>query len=474
MLWAGLYFPTLALDTIARADPGKTAIAIASNDTRPYVVAANSASRNQGVHAGMSVAAALALAPELIVQPRDRALEAQTLQEIGQWALQFSPTLSISPSNAVLLEIGAGLKLFGGLDIVLTKIRTGLITLGVSATVAAAPTPTAALMLARADRAQAIIAVPQLEHALAPLPVNSLVCSENVLATLADLGVHTVGELLALPRDGLARRFGPSLLDAFDRALGRLPDPQVPFIAPERFASRLDLPAPAWEVQALLFAAKRLTAALTGWLLGRGQGVMRLTLELIHEDSPPSALRLNLSAPSRDAAHLTTLLRERLERTRLPDGVEAIVLRAEETARLGARNHNLLPGLEAAEDHELCERLAARLGDSAVCALRPHADHRPEFSWRSERSPAKTTDLKSAAPRPLWLLNEPQPLDVFLRTTHPQLVLLDGPERIESGWWEGRDIRRDYFVARARSGQTLWVFKQARAAKDWYVHGIFA
>ncbi len=474
MLWACLHFPYLPLDTLARADPGRTALAIATGDTRPRIVAANGPARVQGVCAGMSVSAALALAPGLIVQPRNLLLETQTLQQIAQWALQFSPMLSLAAADAVLLEIGAGLKLFDGLAAVLATIRAGLITLGITATVAAAPTPTAALMLARADKAQAVTAAALLERELSSLPVDVMVYSESVLETLADLGVHTVGNLMQLPRDGLARRFGPALVDTLDRALGRLPDPQAPFIAPERFSSRLELPAPAWEAQALLFGARRLNAALAGWLLGRGLGVMRLRFELIHEDCAPSVLALNLSAPSRDPEHLATLLRERLERVQLPDRVEAIVLTAEETAALAAHNHSLFPGSETTADTELCERLAARLGDDAVQALRPHADHRPEFAWRSGQYPAKDCGLRPPAARPLWLLCEPQPLDAFLHEAHAQLVLMDGPERIESGWWEGGDVRRDYFIARAHSGQTLWVFKQAGAGKSWYVHGIFA
>ena len=82
-------------------------------------------------------------------------------------------------------------------------------------------------------------------------------------------------------------------------------------------------------------------------------------------------------------------------------------------------------------------------------------------------------------PRPLWLLEEPQPLQQFLRGSVPGFpppdgsghgnspaVLMDGPERIESGWWEGRDVRRDYFVARAPGGQTLWVFSEPRGGSS--------
>jgi protein ImuB len=474
MLWVCLHLPYLPLETLARADPSKAALAIATLGTRPRIVAANGAARDQGIGTGMSVSTALALAPGLIVQPRNPPSELRTLEEIAQWASQFSPMLSLPCADAVLLEVGAGLALFDGLEMLLTTIRAGLLALGFTATVSAAPTPTAALMLARADQARTIITAKLLARELRTLPVDTIVYSESALETLADLGIHHVGALMQLPRDGLARRFGQTLVDTLDRALGRLPDPQMPFITPERFTSRLELPAPAHEVHALLFGAKRLISSLVGWLAGRGLGVMRLRVELHHEDNAASVLVLNLSTPSRDPAHLAVLLRARLERIDLPEQVEAISLAADETAALAAHSCSLFPGSEALEDSELCERLAARLGDDAVCTLRPYQDHRPEYAWRAGQHPAKACELTPPAPRPLWLLPEPQPLNEFLRQTHPRVVLMDGPERIECGWWEGRDVRRDYFVARVRGGQTLWVFKHPSRGDGWHVHGIFS
>ena len=479
MLWACLHFPLLALETIARGDAGDRALAIAAGETRPRVVALNALARRGGVRPGMAVAAALALLPGLEVHPRDPAAEAQALREIAQWALQFSPAPSIEGSRALLLEIGADVRLFGGLAPLLDAIRMQLPALGFSATLAAAPTPSAALMLARADRAQVLTDPAVLRDHVSSLPIAATGCTGEVLQTLTDLGVHTLGDLLALPRDGVVRRFGRPLLDLLDRALGLVPDPRVPFVLPEQFQTRLELPAPAWEVTALLFAFKRLVAGLSGWLRGRGLGAMGLRLELIHEECPPSALRLNLSAPSRDAAHLAALIRERLERTQLPDRVEAIALSTECTARLAARDRNLFPGAEPAEEAQLIERLGARLGDAAVCAVRPRADHRPELAWREGKMGSgpifrPENEVCTHFQRPLWLLAEPQPLQQFLHSSQAPAALMDGPERIESGWWEGRDVRRDYFVARTDRGQTLWLFTQPGSAGQWYVHGIFS
>jgi protein ImuB len=110
-----------------------------------------------------------------------------------------------------------------------------------------------------------------------------------------------------------------------------------------------------------------------------------------------------------------------------------------------------------------------------VQGLACHADHRPELASRAlPASPAATP--AALPPRPLWLLNPPE----ALREVHgrPQrsgpLALAAGPERIESGWWDGGDVRRDYFIAIDSTGRWLWIFRDPRPPGGWFLHGIFS
>jgi protein ImuB len=297
-----------------------------------------------------------------------------------------------------------------------------------------------------------------------------------------------------LPRDALARRCGADLVAALDRALARRPDPRAPFVPPPRFESRLELPAPVADVEALSFAVNRLVHELAAWLAARGLGALRLSLMLTHEHYlqqrgvSPTSVPFTLGAPARMPAHLIGVLRERLARVALPAPVEAIVLASEETAPLAGRNLGLLPGDEAdAVQIPLVDRLRARLGDDAVILLAPHAEHRPEKSERQRLlsdTPASgiAPRRKSHAslplpdgPRPLWLLDEAEPLQH--RLEHAPWILKDGPERIESGWWDGNDLRRDYFVAETPDGAIVWIYRDHRYGTDdgeWFVHGLFA
>lgn len=415
----------------------------------------------------MRVSAAQALCNELQLKVRDKKAEAAALASIAAWSGQFTPTVSLA-AQAALLEIGGCFRLFGGLESLLQKIRDGLDELGYEFVIASAATPTAASLLARAKVPLTVIEPDALPTALSPLPLALLDYSPGAISDLAQAGIRSIGECLALPRAAVARRYGQGLLDELDRALGNLPDPQPPFMAPSRFETELELPAPVEDTEALLFALRRLVFELAGWLRARNAGVMRLRLTLKHNNVPATEVALALTTPSRDADHLLALWRERLARVSLPQRVEAIGLAADEIAALAPGNFSLFPetpdGAAA-----LLDRLRARLGDAALCRLHPHADHRPELAWSVTDA---RNDLASAPLnlRPLWLLDEPRRLGEQPVLNGP-LDLETGPERIEGGWWDGRDVVRDYFVASESRGSRFWIFMD-RTNGTWFLHGI--
>jgi len=195
-------------------------------------------------------------------------------------------------------------------------------------------------------------------------------------------------------------------------------------------------------------------------------------------------VRFALAAPARAHAHLIGVLRERLARVALPAPVESIELTTLVTAPLAGRNLGLLPGDDVVTPVPLIDRLRARLGEDAVALVAPHAEYRPERAWRESgeirvvpagknRNALEAYD--PAFPRPIWLLAEPEPLGHLLEAQ--PWVLRDGPERIESGWWDGADVRRDYFIAENPRGETVWIYRDHRYGIDdgeWFLHGVFA
>ena len=474
MLWSGLNFPDLPLAVFTRAAANEKPAVVASASHRPDVVVANAAAVKRGITPGLSIAAALALDPGIAIHLRDERAESQALKSIALWAGQWTSTISIEAPACVLLEISSCCNYFDGLETLLARIQGGLAGIGFSGIMASAPTAGAASLFARAG--QTILAAEKSDWArrLAALPIALLEHAQAALDTLSGIGVRTIGEFIALPRDGAARRFGQALLDEIDRARGLLPDPRPPFLPPERYHGQLELPAPVAEVEPLLFGIKRLVVELAGFLHGRGEGVTRLRCDLVHEDNPPTSLVLGLTA-TRQVEHIMNVLRERLARESLPDRVEAIRIVTEESRPLAAKAGEFFAtaGGDGEAQAQLLERLCARLGEDAVRSLELVADRRPERASRQTTAmgaaPGRTAP-DALPPRPLWLLASPRALGAD--PARAQLTLVSGPERIESGWWDGEDVGRDYFVGRSARGEALWLYRERTGA--WFVHGVFA
>jgi len=376
-----------------------------------------------------------------------------TLEPIAAWACQFTPKVALEPPRALLLEVAASLRYFGGRDGFLAKLRAGLAELGCEASLAVASTALAALWLCRGNATN--------------LEQLSLEATGFEMEFFKSIGISSVGELLRLPREGLARRCGQAMLDELDRAFGRLPETHTFFAPPPRFAARLELAAEAMHAEALLFPARRLLAQLEGLLAARQAGVRGFVLKLFHHNSEFVEVKIELASPARDAERLTGLLRERLGALALARPVEALALEAGDFTPLAARSRGMF-GDAAAEEEDwarLVERLRARLGREAVCGLATQPDHRPEHAWRRvEPDEWDPRGFSQPSARPLWLLEPPR------RIAEAQFALLAGPERIECGWWDGDEARRDYFVARLQES-LAWIYREAG---EWYLHGLFA
>jgi len=392
--------------------------------------------------------------------------EREALAAVAAWACQFTPRVSLEPPQELLLEVEGSLRYFGGRWKFLARLRAGLSRLGFEARIAEAPAARAALWLARGDGGR-----------LEALPVAVTGLAPAALELLSSLGIRTIGGLMRLPREGVALRFGQGLLEELGQACGQAPEAREFFVPPARFSARLELPAPVMQAENALFAARRLLAQMEGFLAARQAGVRGFSLDLVHDGLPATAVKVGLAAPGRGAEHFARLLRERLARTTLCAAVEAIRIEAGNLEVLAGENRNFFSDPHAGGEEwlRLVERLQARLGNEAVHGLGIHEDHRPEFAFcriglgiKNMNSIEKQNEIPS--PRPLWLLEAPR------RIREGEFTLLAGPERIESGWWDGAEARRDYFIARTGEASLAWIYRErgAQPGGDWFLHGLFA
>jgi protein ImuB len=488
VLWVALELPSLPLQIAERAGASRDPLVIAEGPAqRPIVTCANEAARNAGIREGQAVAAAKALALDLRSIPRDPAAERETLERLAAWAGQFTPMTSVD-GQGVALEVGASLKLFEGHARLTAAIKRGVREMGFHATVGIAPTPLAARLFARAEArglpVRGCLGLAELRERLADLPLFLLDWPEMTLARLTDLGVLRLRDILELPAEGIAKRFGPEIVLSIERLMGRVPDPRQPYVPPPRFRSRLELPAEAEGVEALLFPLRRLLAEFEGAMRARGAGVQHLALVLEHGRKARTRVPLDFSSPERDADFILAIAREKLGRLTLAAPTLALELRAEALLAYVPRESTWLPGArEQALDRErLLERLAARLGGDRVFGIAIADDHRPERDWKitGDRPQFPPGDKRGLSPvvgcRPAWLLNRPVRL-VTLEgepSCQGELILLAGPERIEAGWWDGEEVSRDYYRAANPRGETFWIYREHRGAQSWYLHGVFA
>jgi protein ImuB len=404
-------------------------------------------------------------------------------------AQRFTSFVSIEPPNAVLLEIKGSLKLFGPLERLHSDIDACWRRLELPVCSATAPSTLAALWLARSGTSIHIEDLATLAGHLAKLPIASTAWDAERLQTLRAMGVTHLGELLRLPRAGLARRLGAATVQDLDIALARQAAPRRAFVARERFRARCDFETEIENLAYLEKALDPLIARCAQFLRERQAGIQALRLRLRHRTGPATCVHLGLASITSERRRLQDVLTQKLARLELPTPVRGMELTSGSLQPLSASSLDVFAGLAGAGADgrdtapQLVERLRARLGEDAVYGVASIPEHRPEAAWRRvqelrlasavHEKMADSTANDQGMPRPVWLLDAP------LECHHGGLVLEQGPERIESGWWDGKGVARDYYIARqlpgARrsQGAKLWVF-QERQSKRWYLHGMFA
>jgi len=515
-LWIGLSLPQLPLEVFSPSwcsDPGSVVL------EQERVLALSPAARAAGVGRGMRRGGVLMLLPEARLHERDPAREAEALDAVALAMLQYTPQVALAEEATLLMDVGASLRLFGGIRALCARIRSSLRALGFSASLSCAPTARAAWLLARhgghriahaggqggggggaeAPRGHRVPArslrMATLERRLDRLPVALLPPARLYASWFEGLGCERLGDLRRLPRPGLQRRCGRELLDMLDAAYGLCPELFEWVAPPEHFRARLELFDRIEHADLLLAGARHLLLQLVGWLCARQFAVERITLLMEHERGrvamPPTPLEIALAEPTWRDEHLVRLLRERLAKQELPAPVIGLALEALQVRAMAPPTESLFPEPGGTEEDRMrmLELLVARLGPDNVLQALPQADYRPEVAneWvpvqqkvrPAERAARLPPDVDSL-PRPSWLLAKP--IALLMRNHRPfygsPLKVASAPERIEAGWWTDTQTR-DYFIAEGRDHTLYWIYRErivgtgVDSEPRWYLHGLF-
>jgi protein ImuB len=355
---------------------------------------------------------------------------------------------------------------------------------------------------------------------LRPLPTEALRLPEETVRLLAELGIFRIGQLEALPRDELLSRFGPLLAGRMDQAFGRLDEPVRACPLPPHFAVDWSAEHPISRREMIEAAVEHLVGRTAALLAAGNRGALQLEcrLECLPSQAAQQTIRLSIGLfrPTAAAAHLFQLAQLQLERLRIPAPVTGVRVQATLTAPLEPRRQAVLfdfgdegASVPLRQLAALVERLSSRLGPGAVLGVRLRPEAQPELSWhydplleRGQRRRGRQAEAPAdLPPRPLRLLPRPIVLAVTqlcgasvsansaAATAAPPIIYgpplwfhfagqqhhvaqVWGPERIETGWWRGRPVGRDYFRVETIAGRRFWLFRRLRDEK-WFLQGMF-
>ncbi len=467
-LWISLYLPNLQLDSI---NPDQaTPIAITERvKNQQRIVSCTKGATDLGITRSMVLNGAYALCPALTVVEYDEEHQATLLRQVGEWAMQFSSIVSVHPPDHLLIEIAGSKKLFAGFETLAGLIEQELATLGFGAQMGIAPTPLAANLLARANNRIGITRAARLPTGLKELPATLLDLDEQTKEGLRRSGIHTIGALLNVSPASLTRRFGPACVKYLDCLLGKHPYPVKPLRSSEIFERSLDLPVEVHDTNALQFATQRMTSELSAFLIARDAGVNGYRFTLRHERHPKTTLQLRFLQATSQPKHLHQVLSERLAQTVLPAPVSGLGMVADMFSDIERDAADLFHKSQRQQKSlgEVIDKLCSRLGTDALHALSTVDDHRPEKAWKKTFPDCFEQNDDLWPQRPLWMLETP-------KLAKHRLHRISGIERIETGWWDETDVRRDYFIANDKNGTRYWVFKERDGSDEIYIHGLFA
>jgi len=466
--------------------------------SRVLAAAASPEAKALGIAPGMAVTHARALVPNLDIRDADPPADAALLESLALFAARrWTPRAAVAPPDGLFLDLTGTAHLFGGEAAMGRRILAFCARAGFTARLAVAGTAGAAHALARFGRGDLILCPPGGEaEAIAPLPLAALRLEERALAAGRRLGLDSVGDLLALPRAPLGRRFGRAALERLDQALGRVAEPVVPVVPQEAPAAALRFAEPIATAEAIEQAMGELLGRLVAALAKAGLAARTIDWLCERIDGKVERVSIGTARATRDGRHLHRLLAMRIEKIEPGFGIEAMRLVAGRCEALGAEAvDGGLAGDKAPPDlAPLVDRLAVRLGARRLYRCGSRESDVPE------RSVVRSGPLAPVAgwpawPRPACLLSPPERVDnvVALLPDQPprrftwrgrdyRVRAADGPERIHGEWWlrsNEAEAARDYFQVEDEEGARFWLYRRgdgvdpATGDLSWYLHGVF-
>jgi protein ImuB len=453
------------------------------------LIAVNAAAREFGLMRGMRLNDARAQLPDLLTEPHEPEEDMNSLLGLCRWMERYSPWVSPSPPDGILLDVTGVPHLFGGEARMMGEIRVRLANYGFSVRIGQGATIGQAWALARYEAKD-----------IQGLPVEALRIDAAAVKTLRRLGLKTVGSLTAIPRASLARRFrgetiGENVLIRLDEMMGAREEPLNPLNPPTSFMAHRALMEPVIHMEGLEAMLSGLVNQLCRDLEQAGKNALRLILKLFRTDGSRANLPAGFSAPTHEPRHMLRVLKPKLESVDAGFGIDAMTLEARETAEAKVQQHGFFEEEGTLALEQLNDRVLNR-HEAQFLALEEAESHIPERAEaavppaRASRRPARP----SGPARPLLIFEAPEPARVIAavpdgppmrltwRRVTRRIVRAQGPERVAPEWWRltQGERPRDYYVAEDEQGRRYWLYREGLYGEPgeeqpkWFVHGLSA
>lgn len=474
MLWLYLWLPRLQLETQAPDDERPTAVV---DERDNAVVQLNEAAQKEGIALNMGLATAAALCRDVQLLPYQVALEDHRLEELAQGLYDLSGDISLDPPCGLWLGASRMVMYHNGFSNYCKSIEHFLHRQTLSFRMASGHSPLAAKLLIHTSDGMLEEDPKVLQRAIRAGRLTATGLPKHTREHLHRLGIKTLGELLDVPLNELSRRFDQTLVHYIGRLSGQLPHPLPFYQPPDYFRRYRELPHELESSDLLAPWIEHLLEEMEDFLQRRDQVVERIELSLLLRSRDPLPLTIGAAQGESRAERWWPLVQLTLERHPLEAPVSGLVLTARTLLPRPGHHQDLLDHRQgsALEPAQLVALLQARLGQERVRGLAVGEDFRPMHASieqpplvRSTRASQSTEPNPPLPPalRPAFLLTEPEPY-------RQPLEIVQGPERITTGWWDGEPQVRDYYIARNANGQWCWAFREPNRA-GWFLQGYFA
>ena len=318
---------------------------LAGSPPLEYVFGLNDAARQQGVTMGMSRVQAESFEGMTILE-RERSQEEDAFAELIGFANHFSPRVQAvaepeeqSSAATLILDISNSERLLGTTGRIAHSLLRETERAGYEASIAVAHNAYAAVLAARGLKGITIIAPGREAQTLSPLPLSVLELDTAQQQTFTDWGIHTLGELAALPLKPLVTRLGQSGYRLHLLARGAYDHLLVPEETPvdAALSEHIELEHPVELLEPLLFLMGRTLERLAQRAHERALAIASVETCLALADEQHSEHRRTVrpALPERDHRTLLKLIQLDLELHPPQAGIVAFTIRAQPARTAG-------------------------------------------------------------------------------------------------------------------------------------------